>query len=291
MNEGRCAADGAGSERRERVSTDSDRRPGTLWVMARRAVGLLAACAICLILLLRTVALDSDPYARLSWSSGLLTDEGYYIHNARNLVLFGTERTDEFNNMLIMPTLHFVQVAVFRQWGPGVVSARMISVVCSLFAILVLYAAARRAFGAKVAGFAALFVGLDHTNLLYNRMALMDTPGEMLLVFALYAWVRGMPIRRDGAVSRGWLVACGALLAFAFVTRGLAGIAIPAAALAVWLTSRHAGRALHTGSERQADPSPAVTLGTTFRWRVASPQYLPLILFSGTRRIRSSLRA
>src|SRR5438876_186795 len=65
---------------------------------------LFVVVATALAIVLRLVALDSDPYARLSWSSALLTDEGFYIHNARNLVLFGTARTDEFNNMLIMPT-------------------------------------------------------------------------------------------------------------------------------------------------------------------------------------------
>ena len=92
---------------------------------------LIFACALILAALavgLRVAALDSDPYARLCWSTGLLTDEGFYIHNARNLVLFGQERTDEFNNDLIMPTLHFVQVAVFKVLGVGSVQARSVSV-------------------------------------------------------------------------------------------------------------------------------------------------------------------
>ena len=38
------------------------------------------------IVLLRVIYLDADAYPRLSWSSALLTDEGFYIHNARNLV-------------------------------------------------------------------------------------------------------------------------------------------------------------------------------------------------------------
>src|SRR5438132_3330214 len=101
--------------------------------------------------LLRIVALDSDPYARLSWSSGLLTDEGFYIHNARNVVLFGTARTDEFNNMLIMPTLHALQVLIFRLFGVGAIQARLISVCSSLLTLPVFYAALRRVFGNRVA--------------------------------------------------------------------------------------------------------------------------------------------
>src|SRR4051794_7168818 len=71
-----------------------------LWIAAGLIIGLAFA--------LRLAALDSDAYPRLSWSSALLTDEGFYIHNARNVVLFGTAQTDQFNNMLIMPTLHAV---------------------------------------------------------------------------------------------------------------------------------------------------------------------------------------
>ena len=111
------------------------RRRLYLWV----AVTLAAALAISL----RLVALDSDAYSRLSWSSALLTDEGFYIHNARNLVLFRTARTDAFNNMLIMPTLHAIQVVWFRLFGVGAVQSRLISVCCSLLTLPIFFAAMR----------------------------------------------------------------------------------------------------------------------------------------------------
>ena len=101
-----------------------------------------------LMVLLRMAHLDSDAYARLSWSSALLTDEGFYIHNARNLVLFGQTRTDEFNNALIMPLLHCVQVAVFHPCAAWeLIQARLISVASGLLSLLVFFAAMRRAFG------------------------------------------------------------------------------------------------------------------------------------------------
>ena len=215
--------------------------------------------AVVLAIGLRLAALDSDPYPRLSWSTGLLTDEGYYIHNARNLVLFGTERTDDFNNMLIMPTLHAVQVAVFKVWGAGIVQARWISVTCSLLGVAFLFAAARRAFGITVAVYAALFNGLDHVNLLYNRMALMDTPGEMLLIVAFYAWARGANDPSGIARSRVWMAACGAILALAFATRGLAGVVIAAAIAAAFFSGRQSGR-FHGVSE-----SPSRTAGGQWR--------------------------
>ncbi|HLI48830.1 MAG TPA: hypothetical protein VKV18_09100, partial [Chthonomonas sp.] len=70
--------------------------------------------AIGLMVFFRVYALASDAYPRLSWSSALLTDEGFYLHNARNLLLFHHTTTDEFNNDLIMPYLHYAQILTFH---------------------------------------------------------------------------------------------------------------------------------------------------------------------------------
>ncbi|HEV2472287.1 MAG TPA: glycosyltransferase family 39 protein, partial [Chthonomonadales bacterium] len=178
-------------------------------------------------MILRMVALGSDPYGRLSWSSALLTDEGFYIHNARNVVLFGHPRTDGWNNFLFMPLLHLVQVAVFRLAGVGAVQARSISVTLGLFSLVIFYAALRRALGTKVAAIATMFLALDHVYLLYNRMALLDTPAAFLLICVFYAFGRALSDSR-GTRETLWLVACGALLGCALLTRGLAIFMLPA---------------------------------------------------------------
>src|SRR5688572_22464896 len=95
----------------------------------------LGGSAILLAILLRVLFLSSDPYPHLDWSSGLLTDESFYAHNARNLALFGQARTDEFNNMLLSPVVHVLQSAVFSVFGPGYVQARLIPVIATLLAL------------------------------------------------------------------------------------------------------------------------------------------------------------
>ena len=192
-------------------------RKTLLWITTLIAVGLMIA--------LRLVALDSDAYARLSWSAALLTDEGFYIHNARNVVLFGHARMDGFNNDLIMPTLHYVQVAVFSLFGVGAIQARLISVALSLLMLPVFFAALRRVFGLQVATVGTLFLGLDHVNLLYNRMALMDTPAALLMVCAFYTFLRA--IQSPPGSSRLWFMVCGLLLGLTFATRSLAAFLLP----------------------------------------------------------------
>jgi 4-amino-4-deoxy-L-arabinose transferase-like glycosyltransferase len=152
---------------------------------------LAPATIVVLAIGLRVVALRSDPYPRLDWSAGLLTDEGFYIHNARNVALFGQARTDEFNNMLLAPVLHAVQVVVFRAAGVGSVQARMISVAFSLAAVLLLWDALRRLYGTRTAWIGAAFLGLDHTNLLFSRMALMDPFAAFGAVLAFRLFVAG----------------------------------------------------------------------------------------------------
>lgn len=179
-----------------------------------------------LLILVRVVALRSDPYLRLDWSAGLLTDEGFYIHNARNVALFGRARLDEFNNMLLSPLLHGVQVAVFQLFGVGAVQARSISVVCSLLSLALLWDGLRRVFSNRMAITTLLFLGFDHANLLFNRIALMDTPAALGAVAAFYAFVRGA-LAEKPLSKRMWLAVCGALLGVTLTNRTLCLYLLP----------------------------------------------------------------
>ncbi len=204
------------------------RTPATV-VLIVGAVALMAA--------LRLVALTSDAYLRLDWSAGLLTDEGFYIHNARNIALFGAARQDEFNNSLISPVLHALQTMVFLNFGPSAVSARLISVAFGLATVVFLFVGVRAAVGHRAAALAALFAGLDHIGLLFSRMALMDTPAATAATgaFAAFACASAATDKR-----RRWalLAASGVLIALAFVTRSLYVYLFPAPFAALWWSLR-----------------------------------------------------
>lgn len=189
--------------------------------MPRIARLLPPALTLLLLAVPRLIALQSDAYTRLDWSAGLLTDEGFYCHNARNLALFGEARTDDFNNMLVSPLLHLAQTVVFGSLGFGLAQARLISVVCSLLLLLLLFDALRRHFGRAIAATAVLFVGLDHTALLYHRMALMDTPASLFAVAALWAFARGLEARRAESAAK-WMAGCGVCVGLGAVIRSLA---------------------------------------------------------------------
>jgi 4-amino-4-deoxy-L-arabinose transferase-like glycosyltransferase len=197
--------------------------------------GLLIA--VILMIVLRVVALRSDSYVRLDWSAGQLTDEGFYIHNARNVILFGHAQTDDFNNMLLAPLLHYFQVFWFEIFGVGAVQARMISVLCSLLSLWLFWKALRRIFGVKIALVGALFLGFDHTYLLFNRMALMDTPAALAAIASFYFFVLGVTER-----NRWWRAICffvsGVMLGVLLGIRSLCAWLIPAPVAALWAGSR-----------------------------------------------------
>jgi 4-amino-4-deoxy-L-arabinose transferase-like glycosyltransferase len=180
---------------------------------------------------LRIHDLRSDAYPRLSWSSALLTDEGFYMHNARNVVLYGHAQVDGFNNMLIMPWLHYLQIAVFRRFGVGVVQDRWISIVASLMALPLFWFAMLRAFGRRAAAFGTLFMALDHSWLLYNRLALMDTPGALVLVAAWACWEYSRGDNRIQQITG--LFFCGFILGLEYGVRGLGALVWPAPFLAL----------------------------------------------------------
>ncbi len=175
--------------------------------------GLLLVC-----LLVRLVALASDPPAWLSWSTGLYTDEGFYTLDARHEALFGTWAPGNFHDRLLSPLLSVLQQGMFSLFGVGLVQARLLSVVFGLLTVCVLWLGLRRAFGTKTADYGALFLGLAPPFALYNRTALQETPTVFWLVLAFTLWVYGA--RRPALYALS-----GISMAVAVVFKGLALLA------------------------------------------------------------------
>ena len=107
--------------------------------MTARTLKILFALACLLMVGLRVYDLTSDNSFRIDFSLGQLTDESYYTMNAKNMALFGQERLDGFNNMLLSPALHFIHELNFRLFGVGTEQARLVSVVFGLLTVGTLF--------------------------------------------------------------------------------------------------------------------------------------------------------
>lgn len=154
------------------------------WPLALLVVGVVV---------LRVVDIGADAWKDLDWGTGIWTDEGFYAHNARNLVLFGKPEQDGFNNYNLSPVLHAIQVAVFTKFGVGLIQARLISIVASLLTCGFLYAGVRNDFGARAAAFSLMLLGLESSYILYNRLGLMESLGTMVIALAYFLWTFDRP--------------------------------------------------------------------------------------------------
>ncbi|MCX6362423.1 MAG: phospholipid carrier-dependent glycosyltransferase [Armatimonadetes bacterium] len=200
--------------------------------MARLKPFLPALLILAASFALRAVALDTDAYGRLDWSAGLLTDEGFYTHNARNMALFGAARTDEFNNMLLSPSLHALQAWLMTSFGVGAVQVRWISVLAGTVGVGLLGAILWRTVSPLAALGAMAVLGLDHTSALFSRMALMDTPAGLGCTAGLACFAVALLARRDRA-AWAWMALCGAILGATVMNRSLTLYILPAPVLAL----------------------------------------------------------
>ncbi len=140
------------------------------------------------IVVVRTVDVGADAWKDLDWGTGIWTDEGFYAHNARNQVLFGSPEQDGFNNYNLSPMLHAIQVVVFTKFGVGLVQARLISIVASLLTCLFLYVGVRNDFGPRAAAYSLMLLGLESSYILYNRLGLMESLGTCVIALAYFFW-------------------------------------------------------------------------------------------------------
>ncbi len=141
--------------------------------------------------LLRLLFPYADPPVNMSGSGGLFFDEGALAHNARNTVLFGQWRLDEFNSYHYSPLLHFVQVLVFQALGVGFLQERLIPIALGSATVFLLYRFASEAWGREAGLLAALFLGTSFYAVMYSRLGLLETPYAFLMVLTVFLWNRG----------------------------------------------------------------------------------------------------
>lgn len=196
-----------------------------------RATSLLPLGALSILALgmVRVLALGADPPPWLSWSSGLGTDEGFYTLDARHLALFGTWARGDFHDRLLSPLLSLAQQGMFCIFGATLVSARAVSAGLGLLTLALLWLGLRVSFGKLAAAAGTLLLGFAPPVVLYNRLALQETPAAfwLTLSFALWALALGRP-PIAGRRAGGLLLAAGAAAGAAFLCKTLAIIFLPA---------------------------------------------------------------
>jgi 4-amino-4-deoxy-L-arabinose transferase-like glycosyltransferase len=180
-------------------------------------------------LALRILWLDADASPTLSWSGAPFTDEGLYAHAARNRVLFGTPRTNQWDNRLVSPLWDMIVDVVFRVVGVGYVPLRMINVVLTTLVLPLWWAFLRRDLRPRAALLGVALLSFNYFWFQYSRLGLLEPGMVAWMIAGAWCWRRAL----SGTVH--WAVACGVCVAVAWVWKSLALVFIPVPLLALAL--------------------------------------------------------
>ena len=189
-------------------------------------------------LVLASVVRGIFPVADPPWrtSVGVVWhDEGTWVHNARNRVLFGAWKLDEWNPMYITPVLTGLEYASFRVFGVGLWQARLVSEIAGVLSVLLLGLAVSRVAGRLAGLLAAAMLATNYVYVMYDRAALMEAPMIAFMVAAWYCYVRAQD-------SPAWGLLVGPAVLLAYFTKASAVFLVGAigldAVLSLALTSR-----------------------------------------------------
>jgi 4-amino-4-deoxy-L-arabinose transferase-like glycosyltransferase len=196
--------------------------------MTRRKFVALFVLVLAVAAVLRGLFPTADP----PWNPAVgivWHDEGAWVHNARNKVLFGEWSLDRWNPMFIAPVFTGLEYGSFKVFGVGVRQARLVPELLGLLSVVLLGLGVTRLAGRRAGVIAAALLGTNYVYLMWNRAALMEGPMVAFMVAAWYCYTRLDEHPRWGAAAS----ACAWL---AFFTKAAAAFFVAAIALDASLT-------------------------------------------------------
>ncbi len=179
---------------------------------------MLAAFAVALIL--RGVWLTADPPTQepvgIVWH-----DEGPWVHNARNRVIWGVWRTDNWNPVFVAPVFMAMEYTAFRLFGVGTWQARTVPLASGLLAIAALGVGLAAAAGRRAALAGVWLLSTNFVFVMWNRAALMESTMTAFIVvaWAAYALAQRRPL---------WGLAAGTAATLAWFSKAAAAFFIAA---------------------------------------------------------------
>ncbi|MEO8247615.1 MAG: glycosyltransferase family 39 protein, partial [Chloroflexota bacterium] len=179
---------------------------------AARQSHVLAAGAIALVLL--GIQLSADPATGVTYSHSPFTDEGWSLLGARNFVLLGRWATDAWQLYVTQLPFSIVNALGFMLFGVGIIQARVVSMLCTVGAVLLVSWLVGRRCGAVPGLVAGVALGTTSLLLYYGRLAILEPMVVLFLTGSAAALLAG---RRERWVRHGILA--GALAALAIGTK------------------------------------------------------------------------
>jgi 4-amino-4-deoxy-L-arabinose transferase-like glycosyltransferase len=175
---------------------------------------------------LRIIHLSADPPADFDWSGGYFADEGYWSHNARNQVLFGSAVQDDWDARIVTPIFARLQNIIFILTGVGLLQVRIIGVLSAIVIAAATFFLTRKHWDSGTAFYFAVVASLNFPMLVLARQGIPDSFAAAL------AWAALCLLFIDFAPAA---FCAGVLLVSAFITKYfMIYTFIPVLAIFIW---------------------------------------------------------
>jgi len=184
-----------------------------------RNLTLAALCILAAALLVRVIHLDADPSALLS--RDFITDEGWWAHNARNAILYGEWKNDEFNQGLYSAYLYNVLLYLtIKLLGVSFTSIRLVPALAGWLSVVLVFLTVRREINSRAAIFASALLGFSNLHIIYSRIGFAESTIVFFLALMLWLW----SLRRT---HYGFALLSGAAFGLMLVTKVTAVYFVP----------------------------------------------------------------
>lgn len=176
-------------------------------------------------------------FASLSFRDLAGTDEGRYAEIAREMAQTGDFVTPRLNGLKYFekPAMQYwVSAAAFKAFGESEFVARIWPGICGFLAVLMVWYAGRRLWGAS----AGLYAGLATASMVWmmglSHVVTVDMGVSFFLAVVLCGFLVAQDDRTSDASRRKWMFLVWAAMAGAMLSKGLIGIVIPGAVLVLY---------------------------------------------------------
>ena len=189
-------------------------------------------------LILLVLALAVVWFSNLEYRKLIDPDEGRYAEIPREMVASGnwvTPRLDGFKYFEKPPLQYWATAAAYEAFGVHHWTARLWPALTGALGIALVFFAGRTLFGVTAGYCAALVLAGSVAYPVTAHVNALDSGLTFFMALALCALMLAL---RDGATPRGnraWMLVAWAAMALAVLSKGLIGIVLPGAILAIYI--------------------------------------------------------
>jgi 4-amino-4-deoxy-L-arabinose transferase-like glycosyltransferase len=177
-------------------------------------------------------------FSNLEYRKLTRPDEGRYAEIAREMVATGDWITPRLNGIKYFekpPLQYWATASAYRAFGEHEWTARWWPAVTGLGTLLLVFFAGRRLFGPTAGWYSALVLASSVAHVGLGHMNTLDMSVTFFMAGTLLAFLLAQQAGASAAERRNWCLAAWACAALAVLSKGLIGIVLPGAVLAVYV--------------------------------------------------------